>query len=130
MVVGYFVATEIGNLYLNLLISLPAALFIAALNKEKDFYQMVLWFPILVWLGKLTYVIYLIHRLVGNTFEQLLQKLGRHPGFVMSFVMVYGACIPAAWFLHVTVEQPLIKFGRGMAGKRRNIPDSAGIVRV
>jgi peptidoglycan/LPS O-acetylase OafA/YrhL len=48
----------------------------------------------------------------------------------MSFVMVYGACIPAAWFLHVTVEQPLIKFGRGMAGKRRNIPNSAGIVRV
>jgi peptidoglycan/LPS O-acetylase OafA/YrhL len=131
MVVGYFVATGTGNLYLNLLISLPAALFIAALiNKEKDFYQMVLSFPILVWLGKLTYVIYLIHRLVGNTFEQLLTKLGRHPGFVMSFVMVYGACIPAAWFLHVTVEQPLIKFGRGMAGKRRNIPNSAGIVRV
>jgi hypothetical protein len=72
MVVGYFVATGTDNLYLNLLISLPAALFIAALiNREKDFYQMVLSFPILVWLGKLTYVIYLIHRLFRNIFEQL-----------------------------------------------------------
>ena len=54
MVVGYLARQKTGNLYLNLMISLPATVFIAALiNKENDFYQMALSFRSWSWLSKL-----------------------------------------------------------------------------
>ncbi len=113
MLAGYAIATVAENPYLNMLVSLPAALFIAALvNKDRDVFKTALSSPILVHLGKLTYAIYLIHRLVGNTFEQVLPRLGWQPGFFLSFLMVYLACIPSAWVLHITIEQPLIRLGK------------------
>jgi peptidoglycan/LPS O-acetylase OafA/YrhL len=119
MVLGYAVATWTGNLYFNLLVSLPSAPFIAALvSEQRNFYKSVLSIPVLAWLGTLTYAIYLIHRLVGNTFEQLLPKFGWHPGFAQSFLLVYLTCIPTAWLLHVTVEKPLIRFGRKLLSVR------------
>lgn len=129
MAAGYAIATATGNSYFNLLVSLPSALFIAAIvNKDMDFYKSTLSFPPMVKIGRLTYAIYLIHRLVGNTFEQLLPKFGWHPGFFTSFVLVYGACIPVAWILQVMIEHPFINLGRKISRRISGTEQNAAVV--
>lgn len=118
MLGGYFFATWSENSYMNLLVSLPAVGFISALiNKDVDFYKKVLSQPYLVWLGSLTYAIYLTHRLVGHVFEVAFKKINMEPSFLVHLSLVYVASVIVAYVLSKTIEQPCIKIGKELSNK-------------
>lgn len=78
--------------------------------------QVLGWAP-LAWLGKFTYGIYLIHVLVLNVINRVIFRIDPDPSPFLAFILGYGAAVLIAWVLHVTVERPLIRLGRKLAGR-------------
>jgi peptidoglycan/LPS O-acetylase OafA/YrhL len=65
--------------------------------------------PPLVWAGKLTYALYLIHVLVLNAFREV----GVTSPWLL-LVLTYAGSLAFAWALHVGIERPLIRYGRSL----------------
>lgn len=118
MVIGYCFSTKFGNGYWNLLISLGASwLIVVLLHKPSGNLYKFLSLKWLVWLGKLTYGVYLLHVLVINFVEVAFRKLN-YSGpwdWLVVTVVAYAITISVARFLYDVVEQPLIRFGRSLA---------------
>jgi peptidoglycan/LPS O-acetylase OafA/YrhL len=114
MLVGYLIASSKGLKY-NLLVSIPAACLIFTLiNHKKNVYRSALSRPFLVYLGGLTYGIYLIHPLVQHITDLVLKRAGI-ANFVTLFAAMYVGSVFAAIALQKWVESPLIKIGRRYA---------------
>lgn len=105
--------------HLNVLVSIPAAFLISSLvhNREGMVSRALAAAP-LPFLGRLTYAMYLLHRLSGHVVEVAMDKL-RIQSFVLEYALVYGLTVLAAWALYHTVEKPMIKLGRRVASARR-----------
>lgn len=70
------------------------------------------WQP-LVFVGKLSYGIYLVHILCLNVAQRVFAPhTGRIEVSVAAFVLACVLSVAAAWVLHRVVEQPLIEIGR------------------
>lgn len=116
MVTGYIIATAFQNTALNVLISLPAVLFIADLiHRPISIYKTVLTAGPLPWLGTLTYGIYLIHRLTGHVFEDIFPILNIEADFLVYFTLTYAGSVAAAFALQKTVEHPMIAIGKRLS---------------
>jgi peptidoglycan/LPS O-acetylase OafA/YrhL len=75
--------------------------------------------PPLVWLGTLTYAIYLLQTLASNLVQGLLQKLHVDATFLTILLAVYAVSVALAWLAHVAIEQPAISIGRRLATRRK-----------
>ena len=74
--------------------------------------------PPLVWLGALSYSIYLVHEPVQRLLGVVLASLVRGDAALFTALWIPGAVVLpvlAAWWLHVRVEVPAQRYGRGMA---------------
>ena len=130
MVVGYFATLIIHDHHVNLLISIPATAFIAAITlKEKDMYKQVLSTSGLWQIGTLTYSIYLCHRLVGHVVEQVFDKMHVHSP-LLEFGFVYLATIAVGYVLHRIVELPFIKLGKTLSDRAKKKQKLARSVKV
>lgn len=70
---------------------------------------------VLAWLGRLTYAIYLIHNLAKHAVVMALGKWHLPITGWPLFIATYAAAIGLAWGLHLTIERPMILFGRKLA---------------
>jgi peptidoglycan/LPS O-acetylase OafA/YrhL len=114
MAIGYAVATKIG-IKLNVLVSIPAAFFISGLiHQPHSFYKTILSHRGLVFLGGLTYGIYLIHPLVQHITNAALERL-HIAQFLPLLLAMYAGSVIAAYCLQKLIEAPLIKIGRKLA---------------
>lgn len=127
MLIGYIFTFLINDHRINLLISLPATAFIAAVTlKEDDPYKRALAAPGLWNLGTLTYAIYLCHRLVGHIVEQLFDKV--HVKSPLSeFIVVYIASVIVGYVLHRVIEIPFISVGKKLSDRTKRKRKLAGI---
>ncbi|QQO11668.1 acyltransferase [Bradyrhizobium diazoefficiens] len=75
--------------------------------------------PPLVWLGTLTYAIYLLQTLASNLVQGVLQKLHVDATFLTIFLADYAVSVALAWLAHVAIEQPAISIGRRLATRRK-----------
>jgi peptidoglycan/LPS O-acetylase OafA/YrhL len=70
--------------------------------------------PPLLWLGALSYCIYLVNEPV----QKMLVLVARGDGLLFTALWVPGAILlplVAAWLLHANVEQPASRAGRGLS---------------
>lgn len=117
MMLGITISTAFGTRF-NVLISGAAVFFIACLlTKPKDVYQRVLSSRALVKIGSLTYVIYLIHRLVGNVVEQVAGKLHLEVPFFAHLVLTLAGSIAGGLIVQWLVETPMIRVGKRLAAR-------------
>jgi peptidoglycan/LPS O-acetylase OafA/YrhL len=74
--------------------------------------------PLLIWLGAVSYSIYLVHEPVQRLLGVALASLVRGDAALFTALWIPGAIvlpILAAWWLHIWVEVPAQRYGRGMA---------------
>lgn len=100
----------------NIVISFFAALAIASMwmNEDQLVNRFLSWQP-LVWLGTLTYAIYLVQTLSIRIAAILNGKTGLPVDGWALFVTAYGVSVIVAFALHILVEQPFIHRGRAIA---------------
>lgn len=81
--------------------------------------------PILQFLGRISYSLYLIHAPIGGRVVNLLLRVSHHPGAcVLWFFLALSISIAAAWGLHCLVERPAMEYSRKL--KKRNQSVIAG----
>lgn len=110
-------ATYVVNTFFNgsiLLVSLASTFFIVSVYAEKSIYSDILSHRILVYLGKLTYSIYLFHVLVFFVVKYLLASFGI-TYFLIVFLFGYLLCVISCGFIYKYVESPLIRYGKSLA---------------
>lgn len=71
--------------------------------------------PVLAWLGRLTYAIYLTHNLAKHAVVMAFGKLHVPITGWPLFIATYAAAIAFAWTLNLTIERPMIALGRKLA---------------
>jgi peptidoglycan/LPS O-acetylase OafA/YrhL len=113
LVVGAYVLHGHSNAYV-LLFSGTVALLVSSLVLRTGFVRRFLEAPILIFIGKRSYAMYLIHVLVLNVVEDVLPKL-LAPNWYLVIGTSYVLTIAAASLMHVTIERPCIAFGRKLS---------------
>ena len=109
-----------------LFFSAAAALLIASLVLRNGWLRRILELPVLVFVGRRSYAMYLIHVLVLNAVEMLAPRW--LPANAVVVVMVaYALTLGGASLLYVTVERPCIAAGRRLSAAlaRRDARHSA-----
>ena len=66
----------------------------------------------LVFIGKVSYGVYLIHRLILNFAEKAM-----HQRVILSYLLTVILSIAVAYILHIAIEKPLIRTGRNLSSK-------------
>jgi peptidoglycan/LPS O-acetylase OafA/YrhL len=89
------------------------ALLVGVVTHSSTAFNKFLSLPLLVWIGKLSYGIYLVHLLCLNVAE----RISSNP--VLAYILACAISASMALVLHFTVEKPFIKIGRAWAGKRK-----------
>jgi peptidoglycan/LPS O-acetylase OafA/YrhL len=74
----------------------------------------------LVFLGRISYAFYLTHNFAINGAQAALPDTDLAQGLVAPALALVLA-IGVAWFLHVTIEKPLIKVGHRLAHRRKEL---------
>lgn len=75
--------------------------------------------PALVFLGRISYSFYLTHNFAINGVQMVVPDTGFWSG-VIAPIVALPLAIALAWFLHVTVERPMIRAGHRLASPRRD----------
>jgi peptidoglycan/LPS O-acetylase OafA/YrhL len=103
-----------------LLYAAVSTLFIASILVIKTPLSVALAWPPLVFIGQLSYGIYLIHILCLNLIQRFI-----HLGTVLTYLATVAISIAFATFLHFAIEQPLVRLGRRLAARVHDAPESA-----
>jgi peptidoglycan/LPS O-acetylase OafA/YrhL len=95
----------------NMAVSFTGAFLVASLwsNPDQAVSRTLSARP-LVWAGKLTYAVYLVHVLVLNAFR----AVGVTSPWLL-LALTYAGSLAFAWALHVGIERPMIERGRMLA---------------
>jgi peptidoglycan/LPS O-acetylase OafA/YrhL len=96
----------------------PGARVLALAQRTIRWLAALLQSPPLVWLGAVSYCIYLVHEPVQRLLGIALATLVRGDAPLFTALWIPGAVILpvfAAWWLHARVELPAQHYGRGMA---------------
>ena len=97
---------------------LPGARVLAFAQRTTEWLAALLQSRPMVWLGAVSYSIYLVHEPVQRLLGIALASLVRGNAPLFTALWIPGAVVLpvlAAWWLHVWVEVPAQRYGRGMA---------------
>jgi len=109
-----------GHKYEHVGFSLISGLLVAQLYDADDSrIGKTLGSPMLAYLGKLTYGIYLFHILCINLVQLVFRKLALPQQWLLVFLASYGLSVLVAHVLYRLFEKPLIDVGRRLAERRR-----------
>ncbi|MFN2537081.1 MAG: acyltransferase family protein [Mycobacteriales bacterium] len=101
------------------LVAVPATLLVTALVlAPAGTGAMLCRHPALVWLGEISYCLYLVHALALHVLRDL-----RHDDSMTTNAIGVGVALLAAWGLHRLVEQPLRRTGYAWIGRRERMPE-------
>jgi peptidoglycan/LPS O-acetylase OafA/YrhL len=112
-VLVYFL--QLSDFKINFAISISAALLIPSLYQNNNkFIARLLAFRIFVWLGRLTFSIYMMHVLCLNVVKIFFSQIGIK-NWLIIFFTGYAFSVLVAWILFKIVEYPLIIYGKKLA---------------
>jgi peptidoglycan/LPS O-acetylase OafA/YrhL len=101
---------------LNTLVSIIATFTIISLHiSSKQRLAYLLSFEPLVFLGKLSYGIYLIHVLAIHFISAVLDRFSWTLPWSLRFLIALIVSVAASYILQLTIERPMVAFGRSLA---------------
>ena len=112
-----------SGIYMNVSVSIFSTLMIISLHlSPKQRLADLLSFKPLVFIGKLSYGVYLVHVLVIHTVFIALEKLSvpLPLPWSLGFLIALTVSMAAAYLLRITIERPMIAYGRSLT-KRRSL---------
>ena len=113
---AYWCTFVVSLKYENLIVSFAASLLIVSLYSRQSWTRQILSSRLAVYLGKLTYSVYLFHVLIFFAVGQVLGHLNfGHWSFHV--LIGYLVSVVACSAIYKIVERPLIIYGRNMATK-------------
>jgi peptidoglycan/LPS O-acetylase OafA/YrhL len=80
----------------------------------------------LVWLGSISYSLYLFHEIFLLAFERLLQPGAHLPVQVLFVGLVISCSLAAGWVVYRFVELPCIRIGKTLLAGPATVPQPAG----
>lgn len=78
----------------------------------RTFANLILGSRPLVFIGKISYGVYLVHHLILNFAEKVM-----HQRIILSYLLTVILSIVVAYLLHIAIEKPLIRIGRNLSSK-------------
>ncbi len=110
----------------------PTALFVGAMVLQPDHpISRMFSTRLLVWLGTLSYAVYLIHPAVLALFERFIPSEPGRMDDLITMVLGYIASALIGVVLHRTIEKPFIKYGRRFTKPRaKDLAEDAAAVPV
>ena len=101
---------------LNILVFIIATFMIISLHiSPKQRVAYLLSFKPLVFLGKLSYGIYLIHVLAIHFISAVLDRFTWTLPWSLRFLVALIVSVAASYILQTTIERPMVAFGRSLA---------------
>lgn len=102
------------------LLAPATALFLGAMVTQPNhsISKMLGWRP-LVWLGTLSYAVYLIHPAVLAGGERIIKPTDGRLDDIGTLVIGYAGSVAIAAFLHIAVEKPFMALGKRFDSSRR-----------
>jgi peptidoglycan/LPS O-acetylase OafA/YrhL len=73
--------------------------------------RILMWRP-LVFIGKVSYGVYLVHHLILNFAEKVV-----HQSVILSYLLTVFLSIVVAYVFHISIEKPLIRTGRNLSSR-------------
>lgn len=113
LLAGTYVLNGYGNQFV-LLFSGAVALLVISLVLRQGMLRRLLETPVLVFIGKRSYAMYLIHVLVLNLVEKVQPAFLTDQGILIVCV-AYGLTLAGASMMYVAIERPCIAFGRRLS---------------
>jgi peptidoglycan/LPS O-acetylase OafA/YrhL len=115
LLAGTYMLSGYSNKFV-LLFSAAVAILVASLVLRDGLLRRLLEAPVLVFIGKRSYAMYLIHVLVLDALEKILPAFLVGQGTV-TVCVAYGLTLAGASLMYVAVERPCIAFGRRWSKK-------------
>jgi peptidoglycan/LPS O-acetylase OafA/YrhL len=112
----YCISSEGG--YKNITIDFAAALFIPSIFSTQSVISRALSYAPIVFVGRLTFSVYMLHVLILYFTKWLLRYFGLEY-WPLVFVLGYAFTLICAFFVYQWFEAPLIEYGKRLAGKSR-----------
>jgi peptidoglycan/LPS O-acetylase OafA/YrhL len=113
LVAGTYALNGYSNKFV-LLFSAAIALLVASLVLRQGLLRRLLEAPVLVFIGKRSYAMYLIHVLVLNFVEKIQPAFLADNGIFIVFV-AYGITLAVASLMHAAIERPAVALGRRLS---------------
>lgn len=108
--------------------ALAAALVIVGLYRDAGLGRLAVGNPVVVFLGEVSYALYLSHLIVPALFNTVLLRLGIEYWWAMiPLVGQVAAALAVAAALHFGFERPARKFVRGLATRGPAVPPSVSV---
>jgi peptidoglycan/LPS O-acetylase OafA/YrhL len=111
--------SALAKIGLMTIYGLLVAAFVGVIVYTRTVFNIVLSFEPLVWIGKVSYGIYLVHILCLNLAEKLVSRA------VPAYLLTVAISIAVASVLYWTFEKPLINVGRSWASRQVSQDSSA-----
>ena len=114
-----FAAEHLSKLLFPLF-SLSAGIFLSSLLARRSWLTRLHQAPVMLWLGRRSYSMYLVHVLALNIFEA---RIHIDSGWKAALVLAlsYALAAAAAQVLYRAVEQPARNFGRAVLARRHEV---------
>jgi peptidoglycan/LPS O-acetylase OafA/YrhL len=112
---GYVLTVMYEGGRIHVMLTLAAALLICSLVETPSFISRVLCSKGLVFVGRRTYGIYLIHVLIANSVIMSLNKAHVNRIWLLIFVITFGTSIVVASILKLLIEDRMIAIGKRWA---------------
>ncbi len=107
----------------NISVALGAAFLIPSIYATRSIVSRTLSLPLVVFVGRLTFSVYMMHVLVFFFVKLVLRHFGLEVWFVV-FPVGYTCTLLVAWSLYHLYENPLINYGKRLAKSVRSHPEN------
>lgn len=103
----------------NVSVAFGAALLIPSIYATQSIVSRALSYPAVVYIGRLTFSVYMIHVLIFFFVKMLLRHFGLEM-WLLVFLAGYASTLVVAWLIYHLYENPLIHYGKRLAQNVRS----------
>jgi peptidoglycan/LPS O-acetylase OafA/YrhL len=104
---------DLGVLRNTLIDILFSAMLVFALVYKKSFYSKILSNKVLVWVGTISYSLYLFHNIILGILNHIFSGQGlEYPHGIPITILALAVSLFCSWFIYKKLETPFVKIGK------------------